>query len=420
MAKKWFNTKILPVILWLVAIFTSIGTARDGGDFDVYLDAAKKLSGHLNIYAPPFVKGLQYYYSVFFAWILTPFCNYIFITEFFWSLLSYILLYRTFQLVAGYVDRSSFTGKQYGLWVFLIVLLSIQFILYNVAMIQVTFFLLWAVFESLHHIFKGKYVLGGFILGLAINIKLMPILLFPYLFYRGYFKSLLVSILTFILLLFIPAIGIGWDFNMFLLSSWWTIINPGNKEHLFETGIGMHSIVSLLPVYLTETTGEMPYRRHILNLDHQTVEAIINISRLFILSLSLFFLKWPPFKKETNPLKLLWEIAYFALIIPLLMPHQQKYAFIFALPMISYLLYFFITTYDLKKTYGYHISLFTLLICMLLYSPLYGSDIIGGFLFKYTQHYRFLTFATLFIIPVSMYCSPNKLFEIKGEKSNAW
>ncbi len=409
MIKSLKTIKVLPIFLWLFVIVTSVFTVANGGDFDVYLDAAKKLSNQSNIYAPPFAKGLQYYYSVFFAWLLIPFSNLVFFTEILWSLLSYLLLYRAFLITREYFDLAIFSKKEYRLWVFLIALFSLQFVIYNVSMIQITFFLLWALIESLNQILKGKYVLGGFILGLAINIKLMPILIWPYLFYRGHFKALTVSVLTFVLLLFVPAISLGWHFNMFLLNEWWTIINPSNKEHLFETGIGTHSIVALLPVYLTETVGEMPFKRNILNLSHQTVEIIINISRLLILSLSLFYFRSLPFKKEINKLKLFWEFSYFILLIPLLLPHQQKYAFILAIPMISYLLYFYIATFQNKRSIAYNLTFYVFLVCLLFYSPIYGSDVVGKYLFNFTQHYRLLSFSTLLIIPISIFCSPDKL-----------
>ncbi|MBN2746047.1 MAG: DUF2029 domain-containing protein [Bacteroidales bacterium] len=412
------NRKIIVAFLLAFAIITSITTPINGGDFDVYLDAAKKLSNQSNIYTPPFIKGLQYYYSTFFAWVLIPFHNYVILTEILWSLLSFALLYRTFKLVTGYFETEILSKKEYNFWVFLITFFSFQFILYNVAMIQITFFLLWAIFESLNQISKGKFILGGSILGLAINIKLMPILLLPYLFYRGYLKALSVTILTIVLLLFIPAISLGWDFNAFLLSEWWTIINPSNKEHLFETEIGTHSIVAMLPVYLTQTIGEMDYQRNILNLNSHVVEIIINITRIFLLTISLFFFKSLPFRKEENSLKSLWEISYFVLLIPLLLPHQQKYAFILAVPMITYLLYFFILTYKHRKTIGYKIALYTFMVCLLFFSPIYGSDIIGAFLFKYTQHFRFLSFATILLIPISIFCSPKKLRQINQEKAS--
>jgi hypothetical protein len=276
-------------------------------------------------------------------------------------------------------------------------------------MIQVTFFLLWAVLESVNLIRKGKSIPGGVLLGIAINIKLMPILLLPYLVYRGYFKALLVCVITCIALLFLPALFIGYDDNQFLLSEWWSIINPGNKEHLFETGIGTHSLTAFLPVYLTETGGEMPFKRNIFNLNYEAVTLIVNISRLFLLSLSLLYFRSLPFRQESNKLKSFWELAFFLLLIPLILPHQQKYAFLLAVPMVSYLVYFFIATHRYPRNAGYYLTLSIFILCALFFSPLYGSDIIGKFLFRLTQHYRFLTFATLFLIPVSLYCNPGKL-----------
>lgn len=420
MKNKILNkNQLIKIAILLFIVIISISTAKDGGDFDVYLEASRKLYNGENIYAPPFIHGLQYYYSVFFALILIPFSSIVFLTEVFWSVLSLLLLYRTLSIVKSYFDFSILTNRQQHIWIILTILLSLQFILYNISMIQITMFLLWGIFESINFINKKKNILAGTLLGVIINIKIMPILILPYLFYRGYFKAFISAVFTFILLLFLPALFIGQDYNQFLLREWWTIINPSNKEHLFETGIGTHSLVALIPVYLTETVGEMDFKRNIFNISHQNVEYVINISRLLILALSLFFFKSMPFKKEANKLKSFWEISFFVLIIPLLLPHQQKYAFLLAIPIVCYLLNFFIYTYGKIKTKGYYFTLSVFICCMLFFSPLYGSDIIGRFLFDYTQHYRFLTFATLFLIPISLYCNPSRLKSIENKNNCA-
>lgn len=397
----------------LLLVLVSISTSKDGGDFDVFLDAARKLKNGQNIYAPPFVDGLQYYYSVFFALILIPISSNVFNAEVLWSLFSFFLLYRSFVLVKHYFDFSAMTKRQYNTWVILTVLLSLQFILYNVSLIQITVFLLWGILETIRLMDNKKPLLAGVLLGLIINIKIMPLLILPYLFYRGYFKTLIATLVTFVILLFLPALFIGNDFNQFLLSEWWHIINPSNKEHLFETGNGSHSVVALLPVYLTDTVGEMPYKRNFMNMSHQNVELVINLTRLFILGLSLLYFKAWPFKKETNKLKTFWEISFFMLIIPMLMPHQQKYAFLLAAPMIAYILYYFIVTFKQQKTKMYYLVFGLFCVSMLFYSPLYGSDIVGRFLFNYTQHFRFLSFATLFLFPISLYCSPGRLKQVQ-------
>lgn len=408
------KSKLLLILLIVIAVVTSFISVTDGGDFDVYLNAAEKLNNRQNIYGPPFIKGgLQYYYSVLFALLLAPFTNFIFITEFIWLLLSYYWLYRIWQLSVRYFQPVQLSQKSVKIWYLLVFLLALQFIMYNVSVIQVTFFLLWAILESMALIEKRKHISAGLLLALAINIKIMPLVVLPYLFYRGHIKALVTAGVFTVLFLFVPALFIGADYNNFLLEQWWLTINPQNKEHMLETDIGPHSLAALVPVYITETVGDIPFRRHFLSLSRETAGVVLNVSRLLLLGLSLFYLKSKPFSKEENLLKKFRELSYFLLLVPLLLPHQQKYAFLFAIPMVMYILYFFLLT---RGTKGWlHTSM---LVCFILtqlfFSPLYGSDIIGRFLFRWTQHFRLLTIATLLLIPVSLYCNPDRL-RVKAE-----
>lgn len=400
---------LLKILLLLLIAGISLIRAGHWCDFDSILDAAKRLKNGENIYyeaANP--KMPAYLYSVFFAWILEPFSSNYFTGKFLWSVLSLLLFWRSCILIKNAFNFSGFTKRQENIWQILSVLLSLQFILLNIAMIQVTMFLLWGIFESINLIKKNNSILAGMVLGLIIIIKIMPVLILPYLFYRRYFKPLVFTTLTFLFLLFLPGVFIGPDYNLFLLKQWWSVINPTHQVHLIETGIGVHSLTAMM-VFLTETTGEIDYRRHIFNLNHQTVEIILNMSRLFLFSLSLIFLKSPAFKKETGKLKSFWELSYFVLMIPLLMPHQQKYAFLLVCPMVCYLLYFFIGTFNSRiRTRTYFFVFNAFIVCMIVYSPLYGSSIIGKFLFEFTQHFRLLSFATLFLIPIAVYCSPSR------------
>lgn len=400
---------VLVLVSLLIVILSSYLTSLNGGDFDVYLDAAEKLSNHQNIYKPPFHDGLQYYYSVFFALFLIPFSKSYFFTEFIWSILSYLLLYRIYFISIKYFDFKELLPKNKLILLLAVIFLSLQFIIYNVSLIQITIFLLWAIIESIDKIINGKFLIGGIILGLAINIKIMPILIWPYLFYRGYFKGLLISVSTILFLIFLPSIFIGNNYNFFLLKEWWGVINPNNKEHMFETGLGSHSLVSFIPVYITNTVGELPYKRNFINLSGETVDIIINLIRLFILSISIFYLRTFPFKKVEGGIRTFWEFSYFILIIPLLLPHQQKYAFLLALPMISYVSYYYVITFKLKKTFYDKLIFIIFVISMFFYSPFYGSDILGRFLFDLTQHFRILSISTLLLIPVSLFCSPINL-----------
>ncbi len=404
------SNDVLKALLIIFCIFLAYSSALDGGDFDVYLEAASKLSSGMNPYLPPYAKeGMGYSYSPFFIIVLSPFTSNYFITEFIWCLLSLIMIYRCFILFKGYLNFSSFNALTYRNWLILMILLSYQFISNNIGMVQITIFLMWIIFESLQFIRNGHEAIGGILLGIGINIKIMPVILLGYFFYRGYFKAFFVSVITATGLLFAPAVFWGLEYNIILLKGWWMIINPTSSEHQIEAGIGTHSMVAFLPVYLTPTIGEMPYQRNILNLNANTAILITNVANLLLVSISLLYFKSRPFTKEKNDQKKIWEISYFMLLIPLLIPHQQKYAFVLVMPMVAYLTYFFIKTKKNRKDHIYNTVFVLFCILMLVFSPLHGADIIGWHTFRLSQHYRMITIVTLLLIPISLYCHPQKL-----------
>lgn len=180
---KYTSTHKLSIFFVFFCLILSYTSALDGGDFDVYIEAAYKLYHGMNPYLPPYAKdGMGYSYSPFFIILLIPFTGNYFMTEFVWCLLSCFLLYRSFILFYAYFDKEKLSAKQYKLWGWILLILSFQFASNNVGMVQMTIFLLWAILESLKQIRKGNNVLGGLLLGAIINIKIMPIVMVGYLF----------------------------------------------------------------------------------------------------------------------------------------------------------------------------------------------------------------------------------------------
>ena len=412
--------KVLLSLLLIVCLFLSINSAFDGGDFDVYLEAAYKLYHGQNPYLPPYSKnGMGYSYSPFFIMLLIPFTYNYFITELVWCLLSFWFIYRSFIIFEKYLDLRFMNRLTYMKYVMLLVVLSFQFMSNNIGMVQVTPFLIWIIFESINLIHSGKNILGGILLGIGINIKILPIVFIGYLFYRGYFMALIACIVCFIGLYFVPSIFWGYEYNLTLLSDWWVIINPTSKEHQVEIGIGTHSMVAFLPVYLSDTGGELLFKRNIFNMSIDSAIIVTNLASLFLVACSLLYFRCNLFIREKFKVKALWEICYFMLLIPLIFPHQQKYAFLFAIPMVAYILYFIFRTFGLyKNLLLYRFVVFTFGFVMIVYSPIHGSDIIGGDLFKLSQHYRLITIATLILIPISLYCNPQKLLSLVTDDKN--
>lgn len=400
----------LNIVVFLIAslyILLSINSAKRGGDFDVYLDAAIKLSKGENIYVAPFINGLQYFYSPLFALLLEPFTTNFFIIEFLWLIISGVFLIRIFKLCSNYLNFNILSQKENYLFVVITSFFIIRFLLYNIGMIQITVFLLWCILESISYINKGKSIHGAFLLALAINIKLMPLVFLPYLLYRAKFKAFLWVVIFSIVFLFLPSIFIGFDFNNFLLSEWLKVINPVNKEHLIEPFSDSQSLVGLVPVFISDTIGDININRNFFHLSIEKAVLITNLARLGLILFTLFFLNKP--FKALDKLTEFRAIAYICLIVPMIFPHQQKYAFLFLYPMMIYLTYVSFLMFKYNRTLKFKITLISLLFVSLIYSPFIGSDILGRYFYTLLHHFRFLGIATLLLIIYSIILSPNKV-----------
>jgi hypothetical protein len=79
-------------------------------------------------------------------------------------------------------------------------------------------------------------------------------------------------------------------------------------------------------------------RRHVADFDVQTVNWISLIVRLLFVATFLWVLRSRPFVKALSKKHEFTEWAYLCMLIPLIFPHQQHYAFLLALPGIALLL----------------------------------------------------------------------------------
>ncbi len=397
------------VILAIILIIFLFNRAKKGGDFDVFLYAGSRLLEGGNIYQPPFIKGLQYFYSPLFALLLAPFSliPYV-ITEFFWLLLNIFFVYRLIVIfrmllnlkILGYTNLNI-------LWVASTIFL-VRYIEYNVGMIQITIFLLWVCWEFINSMKNNKnIVFWSAMLALAINIKLMLLPLIPYVLYRNKIKHFFLVVGFCFFYLFIPSLFLGIERNNFLLSEWWKVINPANKEHTIEEKNGSVSLSALVPVFITNTNGDLPIKRNFISLTPQEASMILNIIRIAFVVLTLFFLGTYPFRESYSDIHIFREVSYICLIIPLIYPHQQKYAFIFLTPAIVYTIYSFILEYKHKlwniKTPIFYSIVSCWFFIMVVFS-FSGRGIVGSQLHELFAHYRLITFcAILMIIPLFIF-----------------
>jgi hypothetical protein len=411
MNKKY--TTFIEILLFILAIFYAFKCAKTGHDFEVFVYAGGKIINGLNIYKPPFIQGLQYYYSPLFALMLAPFSGLpIIIPQILWIFLSYFLLYRIWALSVEYFDVSQLSDKQKSLWLFISSLLAIRFILIDIGFVQMTIFLLWATLQSMKFIRQGQHIPGAALLALAINIKLLPLGFVIYLLYRNKLKAAIFTCLFYFVYLFIPALYLGWDKNINLVDDWFAIINPLNKEWTIEAENGPSSLVALIPVYLTKTTGVLSFKRNFLNLNFSQVALVLNIFRLLFVLLTLFFLRTRPFKDINNNTRRFWEMSYLFIIIPLIYPHQQQYAFVYITPAFIYLTWFFILNWDSVKQKFNVFTWILFIIVVFNFTPLIGRDIITSYFFDVLLYLRILPLAVILLIPLLWLCRPKDEFTL--------
>ena len=394
-------------------------------DFNVPLHAAGKMLEKIDLYDDPFMDGSQYYYSPFFALILTPFAimgeyqelvynnknipeiveavNYV---EFLWLLFNIFFLFRIWRLLQGFVDMKGWSKKASLLLFFLTLILVARPLDFNFRQVQMTIFLLWASLEGMFLISRDKKWAGAALLALAINVKIMPLLLVVYLLYRKEFKAVGYVVFFSLVLLFLPALFIGWDYNQMLLAHWFEIMNPVGKVNISpdkpENYFGFHSIAALVNSLFTDNHLEI--RTHVVDLGYEKAVWIAHALRGVLVVATLYFLRSLPFKAAKSKTHTFYEIAYILAITPLIFPHQQKYSFFYLLPAFFYLVYFLMSQ---RKAGFVNFSLprwrvvLGLLIVVFALTTLSSDLFLGLDLGYITQYLKLITWGAL-ILPIPL------------------
>lgn len=404
-----FLSRYYRVILAIAILIYVLIEAKRNGDFYIFLLASRMLQEGGDIYTNTFISGFHYFYSPLFAVILVPFTwlpDYV--TKLLWLLANLFFVYRIYKLIPQYLNLGLFTEVQKRIFWFIGMALAFRFLYFNFHLIQMTIFLLYALLEGTTLVTNKKEMKGAALLSLAMNIKIMPVIILPWLLYRGYLRAFLLCLFFLILFLVLPAVAIGWDYNLFLHQSWWNLINPTQEKHVIDINeSGFHSLTTFFAVYLIDgarNNYDLLLKRNIASLDVETVTLIINVSRVLLVAGTLWFLRSLPFKKASSPLQQFWEFSYILAVTPLIFPHQQFYAFIFLLPAFFYLVYRLIQG-NMNR------QLLTGLIVIFILCSFIGGVL--GFLRDISRHYKLITFGALITIALLAWYKPEK--EIKPD-----
>jgi Glycosyltransferase family 87 len=401
--KKFLTNKNLLILFAALYIIKVI--SADAGDFMAYYGAANDIRQGKTIYFVEYMGWSSYSYPPFFAMLLVPLAALpLIVADTLWLLLSVFLLFRIFRLIEGILDISTvFSDKMYKYWVILVLIFTSRFILYNFDNSQTTIVVLWGCLESLNLTLKNLYLLSGLVLATVISIKLMPLVVIPYFFYRSYYKSGFWALSFLIFLNLLPSIFYGFEGYVSVLKQWNAVINPVNNDFIFgENDIeeSVHSLSALFAGLFTDRMTRHGINRHITVLSHEKIIFWHSMAQLFFISLTLFFLKTMPFKSIANKRRIFGEFSYLMLIVPIIFPHQQKYAFVMILPAVAFICLHILQ----KKQEGILLkNIIALMLCVWLLTTATTDGIIGKNLFECAQYFKLITWGTiLLIIPLSI------------------
>jgi hypothetical protein len=398
--------------------------AQGRGDFYVFISASKDLLLKKNIYQIMHNEGCHYYYDVLFALILVPFSYMPFyIAKLIWLIINVFFFYRIWIIINGWLPISNLNNKRRTIFYILAFIFILSFLRDNFQGGQVTILLLYLILEGLNLIRTNKKIAGSILIGLGINIKLLPIVMIPYLIYRKEWKAAIFTIVFVVVFLFIPMIFIGKENNNMLLKERWQLINPVNPEHIRETAQrGYHSVSALLTSLLTEDTskwGSLRIKSNFTDISVEKLHVLINIARAILILSVLYFLRTLPFKRADERIQILYEVSYLSLIIPLIFPHQQQYSFLFIFPASTYLLFYLVYLYgdrnEEMKEKNYKRKKISIIILLSIIFFLTSSHFILGVFNEFYDRFKTLTYGVLLLGILLAVCRPDKII-MKSEE----
>lgn len=408
--KKWiYLVGSLPLLALLFI------EAKVLGDFHIFVSASRDLFEGKNIFQTTYHESSRYYYSILFAILLYPFTFLpIYWANFIWLLFNLFFTIRLWKIILTFLPLGDFSTKQKA--IFTIVSLIYIFALWhrNIHLTQISIFILYLAFEGLNQIIHRKYIAGSIVIAFGISIKLLLLPLIPYFIYRGEFRIALYTCGFVILLTLFPALFIEYDHFFFLLNERWDLLNPLKSQHILDVSqTTFHSLTTLLSVLLVEDArniSSQSFQRNILDISFESLEIIINVTRVLLILFTLYFIHSWPFKKAKSKLQVFYELSYIFLVTPLIFPHQQHYAFFFVFPAITYISFYVI--YQMSFNQLTKISTgkktFYIVYFSVIYFLLNSHFILGEFRYIY-DHYKTLTYGVILIIPLLAIFKPQNI-----------
>lgn len=404
-AARWLyiGTRLL-----IAGLVLTLLTALEGrNDLDIYLAASNDLWAGKDIYHATWFDGYHYFYSPLFAIAISPLTwAPVWLAKLVWGIGMLLLLLRCFVLVHREWLPTTLTTAQRSAILFFALLFLFQAIRDNIDPAQVTPLVLWLCLEGVMRINAGAPLRGAVLLALGIDLKLIPLVLVPWMAYRGHWRALLACCAAFTLLQILPALLIGWSHGMDLLHARWGLLAPTDVRNVLDDEEpSFIALSSLLTAYFSDQghgTQTLDLPRTIIVLSPGMIAALLTLGRLALAALAVFFLRWPPLRRATSSQQSWWEVSYLLLCTVLLFPHQRYYSMLLAMPAALWLAMACVLRWRAARPRGW------VVLPVLVFLGASADMLLGEYAAVY-KHYKLMSFVVIALIAMLAWYSPERI-----------
>lgn len=387
-------------VLWGFAVFqliTLVLAIPNPNDLEIFLDASQELLDGGNVYTTGYRQGYRFFYGLAFAYLITPLNALpLAMAKVLWGLLGLLLLWRSYRILAAWAGLNTLSVERQRLVQAITALVLLQAVRDNLNTCQASFVLLWCCLEGIEQALRGRPVLAAVIVAFGIDMKLLPLIVVPYWFYRAAWRPLLVLPFALTLWVAAPLLLTGKDRGADLLRSRAELLNPTDKRHVLDDEepdfIALGSLISAYAGgdHVRDYGVTLP--RRVVRMTDEQVCKVTWLARLVLAMGMVIVLRLPPFRPSPSGLQRACEVGYLLACVPLVFPHQQGYAMLYLAPAVLYLAMATLPATQPHATRkGVKVAWGLLLL---------GANVhlLLGTFFWFHDHYKLLSFTLLFAL----------------------
>ena len=373
----------IPFYIRSLEIFSKAG----GGfvDLRVTLLAGQRIFNHELIYnAQDIAQDMPYLYAPCFAYvmglyriIITPERLAIFI----WFLSCYLFLGLILKL-SLHITEETYEKNSHP-WFFYPVLLflCLRYFLSNIQLGQINIFLDFLLLLSLYFLYHKREFLSGALLAIATLIKLPFLIFILFFLFQKKWKALFSFFITALILLFSPALHLGWHENLFFLTQWKSTLATKSSVIL---NFKNQSLISFYARGLHFLFKDMEFQKLY---TYSYLLSIFTAIPLLISSTIIYF-----FKEKTKWIKFFGLASCFMIFMVILSPSAWRATFIHLLFPYCFILMYW---WNREKKCPF---IPRLLILSFVLSSFITGDLFGGSLNTFIHQTSFIFISSLVVL----------------------